>query len=654
MTYAPFPQRCPECSAALPPGAPPALCPACLLRQALVSRTAFDPDAPAASALPPPSPAEIADKFPQFEITECLGRGGMGVVYRARQKSLDRWVALKILAPERIGQEKFAERFAREAQILARLNHPNIVTVYDHGQTGGLFYIVMEFVDGVNLRDLLRDGKLEPKQALAIVPPICEALQYAHNKGVVHRDTKPENLLLDREGRIKVADFGIAALVGAASGERGGTPPYMAPEQADTGAMVDHRADIYALGVVLYELLTGHRPEPGRLSSASAGMAPELTVLVNRALEKEPARRFPTASDLGHAATALASGTPARPQRRMRRPALLAFAGVLVATAIWLFLAGRSRDPRELVWDRPLVRNSPHKSDGRFVAHLPDGATIELLAVRLCPNENTAWWRPDGAPSDFDPAIEADRQRWPGLCMEAIARLSPPPNPSAPGASAEELASGYRYTSPTRSQARLRDRLVPQTEYVILTFSNPPSLGDETRLLITVTTTKWQTLVAQKPGWFSALPFMLRGQAWTFSDWAGGALQVTLPTPRQFQDYEYELAAYDRSGREYTLAPHSGERSGTHDTTTYQSRATVGASGQHVDGAWQYQAVAIPALRREDTAEVHWRARLQDTIEFNRVSLRPGVITRVTVIDYPTPAVGSSGAESTATPKPAP
>ena len=236
---------CPDCGTALPADSPQSLCPACLLRQALASRTVVNGDA-RTSSKPPPTPEEIADKFPQFEILECLGRGGMGVVYKARQKSLNRLVAIKILAPDREHEPRFAERFAREAELLARLNHPHIVTIHDFGETGGLFYLVMEFVDGVNLRDLLRDGKLEPKQALAIVPPICEALQYAHDKGIVHRDIKPENLLLDREGRIKIADFGIAALMGA-DGENSGTPPYMAPEQGGDRTGIDHRADLYAL-----------------------------------------------------------------------------------------------------------------------------------------------------------------------------------------------------------------------------------------------------------------------------------------------------------------------------------------------------------------------------------------------------------------------
>ena len=286
---------CPDCGAVLPADSPQSLCPSCLLRQALASRTVVNGDA--RSSARPPTPEEIADKFPQFEILECLGRGGMGVVYKARQKSLNRLVAIKILAPDRDYEPRFAERFAREAELLARLNHPHIVTIHDFGETGGLFYLVMEFVDGVNLRDLLRDGKLEPKQALAIVPPICEALQYAHDKGIVHRDIKPENLLLDREGRIKIADFGIAALMGA-DGENSGTPPYMAPEQGGERSGIDHRADLYALGVVLYEMLTGERPGKDLIApSRKVQIDVRLDEMVLRALEKEPERRYQTAGE---------------------------------------------------------------------------------------------------------------------------------------------------------------------------------------------------------------------------------------------------------------------------------------------------------------------------------------------------------------------
>lgn len=267
------------------------------MRQALASRT-IEQDGAKPGAVPPPTPEEIADRFPQFEILECLGRGGMGVVYKARQKSLKRLVAIKILAPERANETRFADRFAREAELLAQLNHPHIVTIHDFGETGGLFYLVMEFVDGVNLRDLLRDGNLEAKQALAVVPPICDALQCAHDKGIVHRDIKPENLLLDREGRIKIADFGVAALMGA-GGDVAGTPPYMAPEQNRASGAIDHRADIYALGAVLYEMLTGERTAKEAIApSKKVEVDVRLDEIVLRTLENKPELRFQQVSEV--------------------------------------------------------------------------------------------------------------------------------------------------------------------------------------------------------------------------------------------------------------------------------------------------------------------------------------------------------------------
>ncbi len=312
------------------------------MRQALVSRT-FDEGTGASG--PAPSPAEIAGKFPQFEIIECLGRGGMGVVYKARQKSLNRTVAIKVLAPEREHDARFAERFAREAELLAKLNHPNIVTIHDFGETGGLYYIVMEFIDGVNLRDLLRDGKIDPKQALAIVPPVCEALQFAHDHGVVHRDIKPENLLLDRAGRIKIADFGIAGLVGA-DGERSGTPAYMAPEQS--GPEVDHRADIYALGVVLYEMLTGERPAENVVApSRKIEVDVKIDEMVLRALEKEPELRYQTAGEFRTVAETLGTDGAGRSPEIPR--SVLDAMSADPANWRWRFFYHCAGDPRLVV-----------------------------------------------------------------------------------------------------------------------------------------------------------------------------------------------------------------------------------------------------------------------------------------------------------------
>jgi tRNA A-37 threonylcarbamoyl transferase component Bud32 len=270
----------------------------------------------ATAPLPLLSAADLAPHFPQLDILECLGRGGMGVVYKARQKTLNRLVALKLLAPERADDPSFASRFAREAQALAALNHPHIVGVHDFGQAGGFFYLMMEYVDGVNLRQLLQARKLTPEEALRIVPPICDALQCAHNRGIVHRDIKPENLLIDKSGNVKIADFGIAKMVGAAPSASEdesqassaattpdgtmtvGTPDYAAPEQHAGSATTDHRADIYSLGVVFYEMLTGERPGK-QLIPPSKRVLVDVRIdgIVLRALEKTPELRFQTADE---------------------------------------------------------------------------------------------------------------------------------------------------------------------------------------------------------------------------------------------------------------------------------------------------------------------------------------------------------------------
>ena len=260
----PMGPRCPKCQNLLPARAPQGLCPKCLLAAAATPTEAGQP----APASPAPPRAVVAAAFPQLEILEVIGSGGMGVVFKARQPQLDRCVALKLLPPALAADPAFAERFNREARLLARLNHPNIVTVHDFGQSGGFFYLLMEFVDGVNLRQAMEAGRFTPTQALALVPKVCEALQYAHDESVLHRDIKPSNILLDSRGRVKIADFGIAKLMGdktrdvtlTASGAALGTPQYMAPEQLEHPQDVDQRADIYSLGVVFYEMLTGELP----------------------------------------------------------------------------------------------------------------------------------------------------------------------------------------------------------------------------------------------------------------------------------------------------------------------------------------------------------------------------------------------------------
>jgi len=211
---------CPNCRKPLPPDVPLGLCPECLIKSGFPTGTEPGMAGGAAGArFVPPPVGEIAPLFPQLEILGLIGRGGMGAVYKARQPALDRLVALKVLPPAVASDPGFAERFNREARALARLNHPNIVAIHDFGKAGALHYLLMEFVDGANLREIEQAGKLSPEQALTIVPQICEALQFAHNEGIVHRDIKPENLLLDKKGRVKITDFGIAKIVGAPAGK---------------------------------------------------------------------------------------------------------------------------------------------------------------------------------------------------------------------------------------------------------------------------------------------------------------------------------------------------------------------------------------------------------------------------------------------------
>ncbi len=254
-----------------------------------------------------PSLEEIAAAFPDLEVLDLIGHGGMSAVFRARQPKLDRVVALKVLPKSLAATPGFAERFTREGRVLARLSHPSIVAVHDFGESGGFCFLIMEYVDGVNLRQAMRAGRFTPEQALNIIPAICDALQFAHSQGVLHRDIKPENILLDSKGRVKIADFGIAKIISedagdamllTQSGARLGTAPYMAPEQIEQPSSVDHRADIYSLGVVFYEMLTGELPL-GRFAAPSefAAVGGNIDEIVFRALEKERGRRQQSAGE---------------------------------------------------------------------------------------------------------------------------------------------------------------------------------------------------------------------------------------------------------------------------------------------------------------------------------------------------------------------
>lgn len=268
----------------------------------------------------PPSPTELASRFPQLEIVELLGQGATGAVYKVRQLDLDRWAALKILSDDVAEDSSFAERFQREARALALLSHQHIVIVYEFGQKNGVYFLLMEYVDGVNLRQAIRAQQITTQEALAIVVQICDALQFAHEEGVIHRDIKPENILIDKRGRVKIADFGLAKLLGRSfdvptltgTHQVMGTPVYMSPEQMEGTRTVDHRADIFSLGVVFYELLTGELPL-GRFAPPSQKYQLDIRLddVVLRSLEKEPDRRYQKASEVRHDVHSIRTQKPA-------------------------------------------------------------------------------------------------------------------------------------------------------------------------------------------------------------------------------------------------------------------------------------------------------------------------------------------------------
>jgi len=213
----------------------------------------------------------IGKTISHFKILEKIGSGGMGVVYKARDIKLDRFVALKFL-PEHLTKDKAnVERFEREAKAAAALNHPNIVTIHDVIDAQGQICIIMEYVDGASLRTKIDDKNLAVEEILNITNEICEGLSEAHNADIVHRDIKPENILIDSRGRVKILDFGLAKLKGVSKLTKEnstlGTIHYMSPEQIQ-GTDIDHRSDIWSLGVVLYEMLTGEPPFKGDYESA--------------------------------------------------------------------------------------------------------------------------------------------------------------------------------------------------------------------------------------------------------------------------------------------------------------------------------------------------------------------------------------------------
>ncbi|SEK73965.1 serine/threonine protein kinase [Stigmatella aurantiaca] len=258
--------------------------------------------------LPPAGPhAEHPVELPGFELLRVIGRGGMGEVWLAQQQSLKRTVAVKLLPPRLAKDAEFVSRFEKEATALAALSHPNIIQIFDRGVAGEHYYFVMEYVEGRSLRDALGLSRLPFQQSLRIIRQVASAIEYAHDQGIIHRDLKPENILLDARGHVKVADFGLAGIRRPGSEQHltatsvaMGTLNYMAPEQRRDAKNVDRRADLFSLGVMFYELLTGDVPV-GRFrlpSERIEELDPRVDAVVERLLENEPEARYATAGEV--------------------------------------------------------------------------------------------------------------------------------------------------------------------------------------------------------------------------------------------------------------------------------------------------------------------------------------------------------------------
>ncbi len=374
--------------------------------------------------------------FDHYEILAPLGAGGMGEVYRARDSRLNREVAIKLLPAEFAQDADRLRRFEQEAHATSALNHPNILTVYDFGSHEGNPYLVMELLEGEELRAQLDNGALPVRTAIDYAQQITTGLAAAHEKGIVHRDLKPENLFVTKDGRVKILDFGLAKLKpqqsASASSEIAtqkqlttpgtvmGTVAYMSPEQV-RGEAVDHRSDIFSFGLILFEMLRGERAfqretmaetmtailkdDPPELSETNAKISPHLEKIVRRCLEKKPERRFQTASDLGFALESStgsagfqpASASEAPPSaRKMRALPAWIVAGVMTLIAALALGVAYVRRPALEAEPMRLYVNPPEKAklfDWPTIS--PDGRTLAFIAE--VDGKTQLWVRPLGA-----------------------------------------------------------------------------------------------------------------------------------------------------------------------------------------------------------------------------------------------------------------
>ena len=401
----------------------------------------------------------------RFEVLKLIGRGGSGRVYRVRNRRLDRVEALKVLADPGDDASPFVRRFTQEARLAASLKHPNLVTVFDSGDTGGILWFTMELVEGPSLAGVLAAaGRLSEAEVVAVTLPILDALAYIHERGIVHRDIKPSNIMIDPTGAPRLTDFGVAKTIDnarkTATGALLGSPAYLAPEQFVAGP-VDGRTDVYALGVTLYELLTGTLPFVGdnplqlmvtRLSQSPEPVSvrrpdldPTLAAVVTRALERDPAERFASAAEMREEL----QSWWARQPRTVSLQALKARGAAAMVPS-----AGTAHRTPVLGPDRPT--SSRHQLT--VAAAIGTALLLAAAAAIFGP-----WpWRPSAPSTDAPPSPAAPTRVMGTATPEVTMRLAPALAP-APRDATPPTAGQARV--PTARQAELPPRrpvTVPQ------------------------------------------------------------------------------------------------------------------------------------------------------------------------------------------------
>lgn len=323
----------------------------------------------------------LAPLFPAYHIESLIATGGMGAVYKAVQKSLDRAVAIKILPHEFSQDPNFCAGFEAEAKSMARLNHPNLIGVYDFGEVDGMLFIIMEFVAGQSLFHYAYGRTLSQPEVIHLISGICKGLAHAHENGIIHRDIKPSNVLLDHNNEPKIGDFGLAHPVGIGHEEGGqiyGTPGYTAPEVVNAPLTVNHRADIFSIGVLLHEMLTGKLPaDDPRPASLIAGCDPRFDAIIRRATDPTPELRYPNAyqilDDLSKIQRPVAAPAPhaARPSPRLAAapppkkksaaPSIFSVLAILILAAALGYLAYKRHIGEPLVTQRTVVAPDANK-----------------------------------------------------------------------------------------------------------------------------------------------------------------------------------------------------------------------------------------------------------------------------------------------------